>query len=92
MTEQGHWDVSLNITHIDLMPGLETWEDLAFTTLHQVPWFSDHNGTLNVDICEKMAVLHIASGTLCHDTDGCTDDIASHYQSMCDEASQEPQV
>jgi hypothetical protein len=24
VSEQGHWDVSLNITHIDLMPGIDS--------------------------------------------------------------------
>ena len=37
VSEQGHWDVSLNITQIDLMPGLDTWDDLAFTSLQQEP-------------------------------------------------------
>jgi hypothetical protein len=47
VSEQGHWDVSLNITHIDLMPELDTWDDLAFTSLQQEPWFSDYNGTMD---------------------------------------------
>jgi hypothetical protein len=38
---------------------------------------------------EKLAVLDIASGTLCQNTDGCMDDIATHYQNMCDAESQE---
>ena len=37
VSEQGHWDVSLNITHIGLMPGLDTWDDLVFTSLQQEP-------------------------------------------------------
>jgi hypothetical protein len=90
VSEQGHWDVSLNTTHIDLMPGLDTWDDLAFTSLQQEPWFSDYNGTMDTILWEKLAVLDIASGTLCQNTDGCMDDIATHYQNMCDAVSQEP--
>ena len=26
VSEQGHWDVSLNITHIDLMPGVAPFQ------------------------------------------------------------------
>ena len=84
VTEHGYYDVSLNITYIDLMPGLTSWDDLAFTSL-QTPRFSDYNGSMDMGMWEKMAVLDIASGTLCQYTDGCMDNIASHYQSMCDE-------
>ena len=84
VTEEDYWDVSLNVTHIDLMPGLESWDDLAFTTLLQEPWFSDYNGSMAMDLWEKLAVLDVASGTLCQDTEGCMDDIVSHYQSLCD--------
>lgn len=88
MNEEGHWDVSLNITHLDLMPGLDHWDDLAFTSLQQAPWFSEFNGSMGLDLWEKMAVLDIASGSLCQYTDGCMDNIDSHYQSLCDAASQ----
>ena len=86
--ESGQWDVSLNITHIDVAPGLESWDDLAFTTL-QGSWFSNATGDLSIDVLEKMAVLDIASGTLCQDTDGCMDNVDSHYQSLVDKASNE---
>jgi hypothetical protein len=92
VTEEGHWDVSLNITDIDLMPGLDSWDDLSFSTLQQEPWFSDYNGSMAMDMWEKLAVLDLASGTLCQDTVGCMDDIASHYQSLCDAESQELHV
>ncbi|KAK5676261.1 hypothetical protein LTS10_011073 [Elasticomyces elasticus] len=45
VNEHGLYDVSLNITHIDLMPGLGSWDDLAFTTL-QNPWFSESDATM----------------------------------------------
>lgn len=88
-TEAGYYDVSLNITHIDLMPGLNHWDDLAFTSL-QEPRFSEYGGSMGMDVWEKLAVLDMASGKLCQTTDGCIDNIASHYQSMCDAESQEP--
>lgn len=87
MTADGYYDVSLNISNIDLMPGLVSWDDLAFTSL-EAPWFSDYNGSMEMDAWEKLAVLDIASGTLCQNTDGCMDNIASHYQSLCDVESQ----
>ncbi|KAK5743652.1 hypothetical protein LTR17_002559 [Elasticomyces elasticus] len=88
-TEGGYYDVYLNITHIDLLPGLSHWDDLAFTSL-QEPWFSKYDGSMGMDVWEKLAVLDIASGKLCQTTDGCMDNIASHYQSLCD-AEQELQ-
>lgn len=90
ITADGYYDVSLNISNIDLMPGLVSWDDLAFTSL-QKPWFSDYNGSMEMDVWEKLAVLDIASGTLCQYTDGCMDNIASHYQSLCDAELQESQ-
>lgn len=87
-TKQGHWDVCLDITHIDLIPGLECWDDLAFTTLQQVPRFSEPNGNMSRELREKLAVVDIASGTLCQYTDGCMDDVASHYQILCEKESQ----
>lgn len=91
ITEHGYYNVGLNITNIDLMPGLKSWDDLAFVSL-QPPWFSDYNGSMGMDAWEKMAVLDISSGRLCEKTDGCMDNIASHYQSLCDKASPQPQV
>ena len=45
---------------------------------------------MDIILLEKLAVLDLASGTLCQNTDGCMDDIATHYQNMCDAVSQEP--
>lgn len=87
---EGYYDVSLNISNLDLMPGLVSWDDLAFTSL-QKPWFSDYNGSLETEVWEQLAVLDIASGTLCQDTTGCMDNITSYYQSMCDAELQESQ-
>lgn len=36
-------------------------------------------------------MLDLASGTLCQDTDGCMEDIASHYQNLWDTELQVPQ-
>jgi hypothetical protein len=88
-TEAGYYDVSLKITHLDLMPGVTDWDSLAFTSLNE-PTFSEYDGSLDIDVWEKLAVLDMASGKLCQFTDGCMDDIAWYYQSMCDEeASQQ---
>lgn len=86
--ENGQWDVSLNIKTLDIVPGLESWDNLAFTTL-QDPWFSNVTDDLGIDALEKMAVLDIASGTLCQDTNGCMDNIDSHYQNLVDKASKD---
>jgi hypothetical protein len=87
-TEAGYHDVSLNITHLDLMPGVSDWDNLAYTSLSpNEPRFSEYDGSLDMDMWEKLAVLDIASGKLCQTTDGCIDDIALHYQSMYDAES-----
>lgn len=43
---------------------------------------------MEMGMWEKLAVLDVAPGTLCQYTDGCMDDIASYYQSLCDAESQ----
>ena len=53
VTQEGYWDMSLNIMNLDLMPGLEIPDDLALTSLQQEPWFSEFNGSMNVDMWEK---------------------------------------
>lgn len=89
-TVDGVHDVSLNITQLALLPGLSSWDDLSFNSL-QEPWFSKYDGDMALDLWEMLAVLDVASGTLCKDTEGCMDDIASHYQSfLADQVSHEP--
>jgi hypothetical protein len=83
VTNQGYYDVYLNITHLDLLPGLDNWDDLAFTSL-QTPWFSSHDGTMDIRTWEKLAVLDIASGRICEATEGCMQDIDSAYQRLYD--------
>jgi hypothetical protein len=63
--------VPLDVTHIDLMPGLEIWYNLVSTTLRQKLQFSDYNSTMGVDMRDMMTLLEITSRTLWRDTDGC---------------------
>lgn len=72
------------------MPGLVSWDDLAYTSLDK-PWFSTYDGDMDMATWEMLAVLDVASGTLCEYTDGCMNDIASHYQTLCDLEAQVPQ-
>ncbi|KAH9822045.1 hypothetical protein Tdes44962_MAKER04839 [Teratosphaeria destructans] len=85
----GSHDVCLNITHLELLPGLTGWDDLAYTTF-QTPQHSEYTGTLSPAEWEMLAVLDIASGTLCENTPDCMSNITSAYQAFYAEETASP--
>lgn len=62
------WDVSLDIPHVDFMPGLDSWDDLAFLTLQQEP------GLRRLSGCEHMG----EAGS----TRSCVWDFVSRYKGL----------
>lgn len=82
-TEAGYYDVSLNITSLALLPGLQEWDDLAFTALEE-PLVSVSHGDIDLEMWEMLAVIDMGAGQLCQYQEGCTENIAELYHASWD--------
>ncbi|KAF2772467.1 hypothetical protein EJ03DRAFT_333951 [Teratosphaeria nubilosa] len=69
------------IHHHQQKPPTTSWDDLAYTTF-QTPHHSEYNGTLSDAEWEMLAIVDIASGTLCESTPNCISNITAAYQAL----------